>query len=129
MRLLLYHPEYAARPCEDCAKWMYQEDGSRKMFRGLPMLRPQGVPTPCWKCPKIPADAPVKARSEAVEMSEQSRAVWLHYSECRAVGQFPDDPIVRRHAGLIRRIEDAHARNTIAGRLDSIITLLGARGG
>jgi hypothetical protein len=30
-----------------------------------------------------------------------------HYQECRAVGRFPDDPIVLRNASIIREITDS----------------------
>jgi hypothetical protein len=36
----------------------------------------------------------------AVELSPRNRRAWQHYEQCRAVGQFPDDPIVRRNAAI-----------------------------
>lgn len=46
-------------------------------------------------------------------LSEQNWQAYTHYLECRAVGEFPNDPIVRRHARLIRQIEDAADRQTL----------------
>jgi hypothetical protein len=39
-------------------------------------------------------------------LSEANQRCYEHYRECRAVGRFPDDPIVRRNAAIIREIED-----------------------
>ena len=101
------------------------------MRRGLPVVRTG--PTPCGTCPKIPSFEPVKARAYAVELSPQNAQAYQHYLECKAVGEFPPDPIVRRCAGFIRQVEDAHGRNVVAGRLEAMIQLLmlvtGARSG
>jgi hypothetical protein len=40
----------------------------------------------------------------------QNEACYRHYQECQAVGEFPDDPLVRRHARLIREIEQGYER-------------------
>lgn len=37
-------------------------------------------------------------------------AAYRHYMTCRAVGKFPDDPIVGRHAMFIRSVEDVVER-------------------
>jgi hypothetical protein len=39
-------------------------------------------------------------------LSDINRDAYRHYRECRATGNFPDDPIVRRNAALIREQED-----------------------
>jgi hypothetical protein len=41
-----------------------------------------------------------------VELSPKNEAAMRHYFECRAIGRFPDDEIVRRNAMIIRRLED-----------------------
>jgi hypothetical protein len=53
----------------------------------------------------------------------------LHYQECRAVGQFPDDAIVRRNAAIIRAATDAAEAQQRAKQLGPIAALLamGAR--
>lgn len=43
-------------------------------------------------------------------LSEKNLKAWGHYIECRAVGEFPEDSIVRRNAGIIRSVEDAIER-------------------
>ncbi len=67
------------------------------------------MPTPCWKCPKIPDEAP-KSPAFAVEPTERSRQIIAHYHRCRAVGRFPADPLVERNAAVIREYEDEWGR-------------------
>jgi hypothetical protein len=126
LRVLLYRPEWA-RTCDDCARWLFDSDGEivRRPARiGLPVLRPPISRTPCERCPKIPDDAPAKMRRYAIELSDQNYAAYNFYRECLAVGDFPRDPIVRRWAGLIRRVEDRYGRGILGGKLDMIIQLL-----
>ncbi len=40
-------------------------------------------------------------------LSPKNQRAYQHYLECKAVGQFPDNPLVRKHAGIIRMVEDA----------------------
>lgn len=98
------HPEWS-RSCGDCVKWLYDYHGNVCTRAGKPSPRPAGTPTPCHKCPKIPAGEP-PIRANAVELSERNFAAYVHYLECRAVGQFPDDPIVRRNARILRGLFD-----------------------
>lgn len=89
------------------------------------MARPPGAPPPCDRCPKVPDDAPAKHWDYAVELSQRNERVYRHYLECKAVGSFPDDPIVRRHAGIIRRVEDAAANREVVEKLDTLSALMG----
>lgn len=61
-------------------------------------------------------------------MTEQNWQAYEHYRECRAVGQFPDDPIVRRNAATIRQIEDAYDRQQISEPIETLVQLLIVRG-
>src|SRR3954464_6059038 len=54
-------------------------------------------------CPKGTPENPRSLCPENVEAYE-------HYLECRAIGSFPDDPIVHRNAALIRAVEDDIAK-------------------
>lgn len=81
------------------------------MRAGKPIPRPPGVLTPCAKCAKIPDDKP-KSRDHAIEPTTQTRRTLTHWFECRAVGVYPDDPIVRRNAAIIRRVHDEYERHT-----------------
>lgn len=76
---------------------------------GEPYARISASPTPCRWCPKIPAGV-AKERKNAVELDARNVDALIHYRECRAVGSFPDDWIVRRNAAIIRAIEDQAER-------------------
>ena len=76
---------------------------------GKPVPRPRGAPLPCSTCPKIPPGTDPHP-DNAVELGERELAAWEHYRECRAVGAFPDDPLVRRNAAIIRQVEDSAER-------------------
>lgn len=124
--MLLRHPEIANRSCADCKKYVYKSNGEllrRPAHVGEPVLRSPGSPTPCWSCPKIPADEPEKTSAGAIELTEKNRQAFWHYQQCKAVGSFPDDPIVRRNAAIIasvlKQIDDL--------RLDRVYLLLGGK--
>lgn len=131
MRLVLLHPEVATRSCADCVKYVYDDRpegfGKRVARRGLPVLRPKGAPTPCSWCPKQPADVPDWERTPgtAQDLSERNWQAYRHYLECKAVGHFPDDPIVRRNAMVIAAAEKVEERiaqlnaAALSGRLSS----------
>lgn len=73
------------------------------------MPRPKGLPTPCRFCPKIPPKArPSPENGE--ELTPENWAAYRHYLECKAIGVFPADAIVRRNAGIIRDLEDHYDR-------------------
>lgn len=105
MRLLILHPEVAARNCQDCQRYVYNEKtGQRQEFRGEPMKRPKGTFPPCGYGPeKCPKGSPAAGR----ELTEKNWQAWMHYQECNAVSQFPDDSIVRRNAAVIRDVLDS----------------------
>lgn len=64
------------------------------------MPRVPGQPTPCYRCPKIPAGVkPVPW--QAVEWSEKNWHAYRFHQRCKAVGRFPADAIVVKNAGLI----------------------------
>jgi hypothetical protein len=110
--LVLLHPQVAARSCTDCVRWLHDDAGDefgpvtrRPARTGSPVPRPAGMPTPCHRCPKTEGE-PVRTREHARELTPALRACYMHYLECRAVGRFPDDDLVRRHARIIRSVED-----------------------
>ena len=43
-------------------------------------------------------------------LSDSNQLAYEHYKQCRAVGQFPDDSIVRENAAIIRGVEDQFKR-------------------
>jgi hypothetical protein len=44
-------------------------------------------------------------------LSGRNLRAYVHYRECRAVGRFPDDAIVRKNARLIRDAEEMAGRH------------------
>lgn len=116
-RVALLHPGWD-RSCAACETYRVREDGTYSPDKrtGLPMLRPAGVPTPCHKCPKVPAaarDAGLdwrELRKLAADMTPANRAALDFYLACRAVGRFPDDPLVGWYAPLVRDVEDLGRR-------------------
>lgn len=114
MRLILLRPEVAARSCADCQQYLFHDHGPDKFGDvvtrgGRPQPRPKGVPTPCAACPKIAPGDPPRPES-AQDLSEASAQAYQHYLECKAVGAFPADPIVRRNAAVIKAAEDHAGR-------------------
>ena len=55
---------------------------------------------------------------------------YQHYKECKAVGQFPDDAVVRTNAGIISEIHEvtdkAEQYNSMA-RMGGLFSLMGGR--
>jgi hypothetical protein len=76
------------------------DDGRIALF---PIARPAGAVTPCASCPKSgPRDGTPRPDKE---LSPRNHQAYWNYLECRAIGQFPNDPIVRRNAGIIYWVE------------------------
>ena len=129
MILQLCHPEVAYRSCEDCKAWMYDDNGEVNRDRnGKPRARPKGAKTPCeYPGQYKDADHPAGTRCPKVspesnaELSQENQMSYQHYLECRAVGQFPDDGIVRRNAATILQIEQMVDRMNSNQALRNII--------
>lgn len=107
---MLLFPEVARRDCADCKQYSYRDGpgnwGEPIVDRaGNKIRRPLNVLPPCNRCPKIPKGSPPRPES-AVVLSERNLAAYWHYKQCKAVGSFPDDPIVQRNAAIIRELED-----------------------
>jgi len=94
------------RDCKACWKYQFHEDGDQKglprLWRGEPLRRPEGYPPPCLtkglSCKKGTID------NQNVLTPTNAKVV-MHYRECRAVGDFPDDPTVRANAAIISEVE------------------------
>lgn len=112
--MILANPEVAYRSCEDCRKWMYNhETGDLVMRNGEPVLRVKGVKLPCEMSVGQPFDVRQRACAKVapdagLELSEKNLQAYQHYRECKAVGEFPDDPIVRQNAATISEIIENH---------------------
>lgn len=99
------HPEVAGRDCDECQEFAFDETTGKKQFRDagelFPVLR-GGAPPPCRTGKGCPKGTPEEPRT----LSTKNLLAFIHYTECKAVGVFPDDPIVRQNAGIIRSLED-----------------------
>ena len=124
-RLIAEGSKYLHRTCAECQTFQWSDEGleginfsagTRKKYRSVQACLDAGakptrrVPltlTPCYECPKVPDNAPVKSVYFATEISDLTWQVIAHFEECDAVNQFPeDDPIVRKNAATIRRIRE-----------------------
>ncbi|MBS0265641.1 MAG: hypothetical protein JSS02_27160 [Planctomycetes bacterium] len=100
------HPHLAVRDCTHCLAFVYDERTGRPVEypagSGQWMPRPAGTAslcqTPGLGCPK---GTPTSPRS----LTAANQQAYQFDCECRAVGHYPDDPLVRRHALLIRTAE------------------------
>lgn len=112
----LQHPALARRECDDCLRYVYDETtGQRALHLGLPVERPRGTSAPC-RLPQVgcPKGSPEAPRT----LSESQQRAWLFDLECRAIGRYPHDLLVARHAAIIRAAElDAVQQSSrLAGR-------------
>lgn len=134
VRVALSHPGWD-RSCSTCAAYRMREDGSFVLDKrtALPLARGPAEPTPCHKCPKVPAAArklgmdPADLRKLAADLTPADRAAWAFYRRCRAVGRFPDDPLVGWYAELLRGVEDAAAAartDRATAATESLVTVL-----
>jgi hypothetical protein len=119
VRVALLAPEWD-RLCAVCEKYVYREDNTLALRRGLVVLRPEGTPTPCHKCAKVPLSVRAsgadwkECRAQAVEATDQSRKAWAFYQRCKAVNRFPDDPLVSWSAAVIAEVERTAAQMPFA---------------
>ncbi|QDU53542.1 hypothetical protein Pan110_59340 [Gimesia panareensis] len=112
MGLLLLHPDLYFRDCQHCLKYIYDEEtGELQKFHGEPCKRV--VPAPCCnpKHPKFPGSCPKRTAEKPKVLSSKNAKTYQHWKECKAVGQFPDDDIVRQNAAIIQEIVDSVAEH------------------
>lgn len=109
--MLLLHPHVATRNCDHCQKYAYDETtGEVEKRAGQPIERAiyRGASIPPCRDPK--RRCPKGTPEEPKALTPENVLAYWHYRECRAVGSFPDDAIVRRNADVIRSVEDLAAR-------------------
>jgi hypothetical protein len=136
VRVTLLAPQWD-RPCAVCLMYVPRDDGTFLLNKltGLPVLRGNaGDKTPCHKCAKVPeyakvahAHDPARMRESAIELTDQNRAAYRFYRECRAVGSFPDDSVVRWVAAIVRDAEDERDRRPVrelATAVESLVAIL-----
>lgn len=126
---MLWHPWIANRDCGLCQKYFFNEDtGTVNVGRdGKPELRADygegNCPPPCRTENGCPKGTPEEPKS----LNEHNQECYRHYCECRAVGQFPDDPVVRRNAAVIREIQDEYERTRGRSELKNLIQLIASK--
>lgn len=111
----MVHPEVAERSCESCKKWWYNHETGQIVTRGgEKLLRPEGQILPCQigECAK---GSPESNRT----WTEHNRLAAEHFVRCESVGVFPDDPIVRRNATILRKALADATKALNRGRLQS----------
>tara|TARA_R110002095_G_scaffold215335_1_gene209253 strand:+ start:96865 stop:97179 length:315 start_codon:yes stop_codon:yes gene_type:complete len=102
-------------------KYEYNEQtGEAVKFHGKPVPRHPKNPPLC----QTPAGCPKGAPNKLNTLSVKNMQAYIHYLECKAVGNFPDDPIVRMNARLIKSVIDQAVEKK---RIDELITLMGVR--
>ncbi|MGE5192816.1 MAG: hypothetical protein ACM3U2_09955 [Deltaproteobacteria bacterium] len=100
-------PHVALRNCEHCQMYVYNEitgcPWENPPHSGRLIVRPAGTFPPC----RIPGVGCPKGTPEQPKgLSAANHAAWRFDRECRATGIFPDDPLVRRNAAIIRQVEE-----------------------
>ena len=85
---------------------MYSTQWRRVKRAGQPVPRPAGTPTPCYRCPKIPAESS-PCPANAVELSAKNHRAYQLYLQVKAGRPMPDDAIVHENCGMLRQLEDS----------------------
>ncbi len=133
--------KFLGRTCADCITYMWGDGGvegtsrarGRKKYRSLhichaagatPTKKHNGMMLPCHECPKVREDAPRPSYYYADEVTDRSWHTLQHFDECDAVGMFPDDPIVKHNAAIIRRVKADCARDTQNKNLAHMLTVM-----
>lgn len=116
----MLEPQLAERDCQHCLKYHYDEKtGKPTMHHGRPQIR-QG-PAPC----RQPAGCPKGTAENPIVLWPRHYATLAHYDQCKAVGKWPDDPIVLRNAAIIHAIEEAIAVRTQATNQQIMLSMIG----
>ncbi|MCR9231575.1 MAG: hypothetical protein NXI29_11235 [bacterium] len=127
--MILLYPQFAVRDCIHCLKYAYNDTPGTEGFGkvethngradGRPNLRHQKHLPLC----KTPSGCPKGTPEKQNTLTHRNIQAYLHYLECKAVGSFPDDPIVRRNARLIQRTVDQASEKK---RFEELVALMGA---
>lgn len=112
--LYLTNPRLALRPCTLCKKLWYNEETGLPIIMGNDKPLKRYGPTLCETPEGCLKGTPENQKS----LNLANRWAWQHYRECEAIGQFPDDPLVRKNAKLIlavlRKVQKKHEAAALA---------------
>ena len=94
----------ARRNCDDCKAYFYNEETGLPIISNVTGLKEKrsGV-TMCQTPEGCPKGTPENPKT----LNNANGWAWRHYRDCAAVGQFPDDPIVKRNASIIKAAIEA----------------------
>lgn len=82
------------------------ETGEKILRNGKPVPRVPGVKLPCEMSVGQPLDVRQRACAKVspdagIELSDKNWQAYQHYKRCKAVDEFPNDPIVIENAVII----------------------------
>jgi len=98
VQIELKYPHLSKTTCDYCKAWWYDPmTGVTTEQDGCALQREPESELLCVidRCPRGTPEKPNV-------LSGKNRWAWLHFQECEAVNEWPDDPIVRRNARVIR---------------------------
>lgn len=117
MYLQWKHPILCEIPCELCLKHPVDfKTGRFDVLRDGKTLEPRILNGDvCHLAPcRDPARGCLKGTPEKPNtLNQANQDCYEHYSQCKAVGQFPDDPIVRRNAAVIVEVKEQIEREEL----------------
>ncbi len=117
--LPVLHPAVADRDCEFCQKYQFNEETGQVERRADGSYRQRVTPPRCRTKRGCPKGTPENPKT----LWPRNRQAYVFYLECKATGNFPDDPFVSETARLIADAV-AEAERRIQRREDPLLTLL-----
>ncbi|MBX7106549.1 MAG: hypothetical protein K1X57_20910 [Gemmataceae bacterium] len=131
----MLHPEVALRSCDDCCKFMYEDDGRpmrRPKIGGPRVPRLPNVPPACRVCPKIPPGVQATPGAATV-IDDRTLEAWEFYRRCVALGnKFPDDEAVEllavQLADVEREVAEIREERRMARMVAALATVGQVRG-
>jgi len=104
--LLKTHPKIANRDCVSCEKyWYIEKTGEILRSNSTGELELRDDKAMCRTQTGCPKGTPENSRA----LNRSNRWALRHYMECKAIGKFPDDPIVSANAVVIEKALSAKA--------------------
>lgn len=102
----------ASVPCEECIKYMHDENWQPVMRMGKKLERAKGDRPPCGQCPKVPAEVKLQYRENltkitpyhTIEWTPQSRQAWGLYWQTKSGSQPQHDEYSREVCGHLEQI-------------------------
>lgn len=107
VRFQLRHPALAGLSCATCQKWLLDPiTGEFHGPKGKRILRQPEDVLLCQTHDGCPKGTP----NDPKGLSAKNAQALRHYLECQAIGQFPDDAIVKRNARIIAQVYEEHRK-------------------